>query len=215
VNYAPDCWYAAFINAVLMRKMEAILMAVENDRTTIGVFTNHYDAEIAVHEIKKMGLGSKELSIIVHDDDRAKELAAETGTRVAQGAAAGAGTGAVAGGTAGLLLGLAALAIPGIGPVLAAGPLATALGATAAGAAVGAGTGGIVGALTGMGVSREEAERYEEAVRKGDVLVAVGTHAENDEAVERTLERYSARDVKTVGVDLGDISVRRRGEAEA
>jgi hypothetical protein len=191
-------------------------MSRENDRTTIGVFSNHYDAEIAVQEIKKMGLGSHELSIIVRDDKKAHELGAATGERTAQGAGAGAGTGAIAGGAAGLLLGLASLAIPGIGPVLAAGPIATALGAAGIGAATGAVTGGLVGALTGAGVSRAEAEKYEEAVRKGDVLVAVGTHDENDEAVERTLERYSARDVKTVAIELGDItSTRRRSSAEA
>ena len=188
---------------------------VDNDRTTIGVFTNHYDAEIAVQEIKKMGLGTDHLSIIVHNDKIAHDLAADTGARVSQGAAAGAGTGAVAGGTAGLLLGLASLAIPGVGPILAAGPLAAALGATAAGAAVGAATGGIVGALTGAGVSREDAEKYEEAVRRGDVLVAAATNDENDEPIERTMERYSARHVKTVGVELGDITSTRRGTAEA
>lgn len=184
------------------------------DRTTIGLFSNRGDAELAIDQIGKMGLGSQHVSIIVRDDDTAKELAAETGARVAQGAAGGAGTGAVAGGVTGLLLGLGALAIPGIGPVLAAGPLAAALGSTAAGAAVGAASGGIIGALTGVGVSRAEAEVYEEAVRKGDVLVAIATGSENDEPVERTLERYSAREVKTVGTELDDVQ-RHGSHAEA
>jgi len=112
-----------------------------------------------------------------------------------------AGTGAVGGGIlgglAGLLVGLGALTIPGIGPVLAAGPLAAALGTTLAGAGIGAAAGGLVGALVGIGVPEEEAEYYAEGVRRGGVLVSV--HASDATADDATsaLRSSGALDVET------------------
>jgi uncharacterized membrane protein len=159
-----------------------------------------------MEQIRKLGVTNNELSVLMRDDKQTRKLTAETGSTVVKGTATGVGAGAAVGALAGLAIGVSAFVIPGVGPVLIAGPLAGALGitgaATATGAATGAVSGGIIGALTGIGLSRSEAEKYEEAVRKGEVLVAVATRADTHGAVETTLEHIGARYVKTVGRDL-------------
>jgi len=113
----------------------------------------------------------------MRDRDEARELAEDTGTGVAAGAATGAVAGGVLGGITGLLVGIGALAIPGIGPVVAGGALASAFGlgggTAVAGAGIGAGVGGVIGALTGLGFSKDEAEYYDRGVRDGRTLVTV------------------------------------------
>src|SRR5918998_1214930 len=101
--------------------------------TVVGVFNNRNEAEMAIQQLRNAGFRSEDIGILVRDQDVARDIADDTGTEVGEGAATGAVTGGVLGGIAGLLVGIGALATPGIGPVLAAGPLAAALG-TAAGA---------------------------------------------------------------------------------
>src|SRR5437588_5323931 len=120
------------------------------------------------------------------------DLAAETGTEAETGAATGAVAGGILGGLGGWLVGIGALAIPGVGPFIAADAFATALG----GAAIGAGVGAIAGALVGMGVPKEEAEYYEGEVKSGRTLVTVRADGRYDEA-QRILRQHGAYDIES------------------
>ncbi|MRX73913.1 hypothetical protein GJU40_17395 [Bacillus lacus] len=141
------------------------------DRSIVGVYDNEREAIRAVEELKSQGYRAEDISIIGKNSDEVDTVTEETGTKTGEGAASGAAAGGALGGLTGLLAGVGALAIPGIGPIVAAGPLA----ATLAGAAAGAGVGGIAGALIGLGVPEEEADRYDAYVKEGKILVLVGT----------------------------------------
>lgn len=148
--------------------------------TTISrLYDNYSDAETAVRRLEAAGVPHSDISLVANNSDNwYSSSRGSAGGKVdrdrdgtddrAEGAGAGAGIGAGLGGAAGLLAGLGMLAIPGLGPVVAAGWLAS----TAVGAAAGAATGGIVGALTQAGVSKEDASRYAEGVRRGGTLVS-------------------------------------------
>jgi hypothetical protein len=153
-----------------------------------AVFDDRASAERAVTELRRLGVTDTDLSFVARSEDEAVAAGAApdtAGKRAAKGAAAGAG--------AGLLFGLAALAIPGVGPFITAGGLASALGTTggalAAGALVGGTSGAIAGALSRAGYSREESEFYGPAIDRGGVLVAVDT--------EGVVSRDQAREVLT------------------
>ncbi|MDF0518005.1 hypothetical protein P0R31_12260 [Bradyrhizobium yuanmingense] len=144
--------------------------------TTISrLYDNYADAERAVTRLESAGVPHSDISLVANNSDNWYGSRSGKVDRDrdgvddrAEGAGTGAGIGAGLGGAAGLLAGLGLLAIPGLGPVVAAGWLAS----TAAGAAAGAATGGIVGALTQAGVSKEDASRYAEGVRRGGTLVS-------------------------------------------
>lgn len=145
-------------------------------RKIVGVFTTEEEAISAIEGLKRQGYASDDISIISKNRDDLHGVMNETGTKAPQGATAGAATGGIVGGATGLLASLGLLAIPGIGPILAAGPIA----ATLTGLAVGAGTGGIVGGLIGMGIPEDEAKEYEAYVRDGRILVLVDSRAAHD-----------------------------------
>jgi hypothetical protein len=161
--------------------MEDRTMTTTNRRVYGGLYADPAAAGRGIRRFRDAGYEADRIGIVTRDRDEAKELAKDTGAHVAAGVAAGAATGAVAGGLlgglTGLLVGVGALAIPGIGPVVAGGALATAFGMGAgtavAGAGIGVATGGIVGALTGLGFSQDEAEYYDTGVREGRTLVTV------------------------------------------
>ncbi|RYE44818.1 MAG: hypothetical protein EOP21_06980, partial [Hyphomicrobiales bacterium] len=135
-------------------------------KTVTGLFDNYSDAETAVSNLERAGVSSDDISIVSNNGDGRYDE-----SNAAEGAGTGAGIGAAVGGAGGLLTGLGMLAIPGVGPVVAAGWLAaTAVGAVA-GAAVGGATGGLIGALTDSGVSEADAHVYAEGVRRGGTLV--------------------------------------------
>lgn len=135
----------------------------------VGVFASERDASEAIMDLRGLGYEPEEISVIGKNKEDIRDIHEETGTKAPEGIAAGAATGGLLGGVAGLLAGLGALAIPGIGPIVAAGPIA----ATLTGAAVGAGTGGLVGGLVGLGIPEEEAEEYDAFVKHGRILVMV------------------------------------------
>src|SRR5579859_3164447 len=137
--------------------------------TVVGVFRDSEDARQAIEALKDDGFTGDSISILSPDKQATRDIAEDTGTHAGTGAATGAVTGGILGGLGGWLVGIGALAIPGVGPFIAAGAFATALG----GAALGAGIGAIAGALMGMGVPKEEAEYYEGEVKSGRTLVAV------------------------------------------
>lgn len=145
----------------------------EHEKHLVGVYDNERSAIEAVEDLKRQGYSTEEISVIGKNETEVNEINEATGTKTEEGLAAGAATGGILGGLTGLLVGIGALAIPGIGPIVAAGPIA----ATLTGAAVGAGAGGLTGALIGMGIPEDEAGRYEGYVKEGKILVVVDRHA--------------------------------------
>ncbi|WP_340008934.1 general stress protein [Paenibacillus sp. FSL K6-0276] len=135
----------------------------------VGIFDTEQEATRAIEGLHNQGFSNDEISVITRDRDELRHISDNTGTMAPEGVATGAATGGVLGGVTGLLAGIGALAIPGIGPILAAGPIV----ATLTGAAVGAGAGGLVGGLIGLGIPEDEAKEYEGYVESGKILVLV------------------------------------------
>jgi len=167
-------------------------------KQVVGLFDNTQDAQGAVQALRNAGFTADDISIVANNarGDVATGDGGDGGSEAAEGAGAGATGGAVLGGLGGLLVGLGALAIPGIGPVVAAGTLATTLGTTLAGAGLGAAAGGLVGALVGAGIPEEDAGVYAEGVRRGGALVTVqaGTDDDADRAAD-ILDQYGVVDI--------------------
>jgi uncharacterized membrane protein len=153
-------------------------------------------AEEIVSQLQAASFSPNEISVLFPDKQGTRDFAHEKNTKAPEGAAAGAATGGAIGGVLGWLVGIGALAIPGVGPFVAAGPIMAAL----SGAAVGAAAGGISGALIGMGIPEYEAKRYEGKVREGNILISV--HTDDREEVKRAkeiFERSGATDIATAG----------------
>lgn len=163
-----------------------------------------YDqAEIVVSALKAAGFPNHSISVLFPDKTGSRDFAHEKGTKAPEGAATGAGTGGVLGGVLGWLAGIGSLAIPGIGPFVAAGPIMAALG----GAAVGATVGGLTGALVGLGIPEYEAKRYEGKIREGNILISV--HSEDSKQTDlakKIFEQSGAEDIST----SSEASVSRR-----
>ncbi|MEH2207915.1 MAG: general stress protein [Nostoc sp.] len=164
-------------------------------KRAIGVFSHRRDAEAAITELRDAGFSLNQVSIIAKDTNGHGIAGVDvdrnvgTGNKADDGAKTGAATGGVLGGLTGLLVGLGTLAIPGIGPVIAGGAVATALATTLAGGAIGAAAGSIVGALVGLGIPEDRARVYSDRFQRGDYLVILdGTEAEIHQA-EAILKR--------------------------
>ena len=171
----------------------------EGRGVVVGLFETRPDAESAIRELKQAGFTENEIGVAMRDRDQQGEMIEEHGTKAAEGATTGAVSGGVVGGVLGFLAGVGALAIPGIGPIVAAGWL----GSTLAGAGIGAAAGGMIGALVGMGIPEEDARHFESGVKSGGVLVTVNAAARRDEA-QQILQRH--------GADLGP-TLRRQSTA--
>lgn len=173
-------------------------------KTILGIFSERNDAEEAIYDLEATGYKTKDISIIMRDQGEREKLAHNTGANVAEGAVTGATTGGVIGGIAGLLIGIGAIAIPGIGPLLIGGPIASALGLTGAaastvsGAITGALAGGLVGVLVGIGISEEDARIYEERIREGGILVAVPAQLGMEEEVREILSENGADQIRAI-----------------
>ncbi len=163
------------------------------EKTVVALFDNLDGAQGAVQQLLEAGFSRDDISVVRTNQqgDYTSGNVVEASEHDASGAAAGAGIGAVLGGLAGLLVGLGALAIPGIGPVIAAGPIAT----TLAGAGLGAATGGLVGALADAGVPEPDAGAYAEGVRRGGTLVTVRAGEERVSQATEVLNRFSPVDI--------------------
>ena len=170
---------------------------MENKNTAVfGIFSTISRADTAVSRLLSAGFDNSDISLLASDTRNSRELAHEKNTKAPEGTTAGAVTGGVLGGTLGLLAGIGALAIPGVGPLIAAGPIMGALAGVGAGGAVG----GIVGSLIGLGIPEYEAKRYEGRVRDGGILVSV--HCDTSTEIERAktiLEQNGAEDVSSTG----------------
>ena len=152
--------------------------------------------EIIIRNLRDAGFSGNDISVLMADKEGTKDFAHEHNTKAPEGAATGAGAGAVLGGGLGWLAGIGALAIPGLGPFIAAGPIMAALG----GAAVGGTVGGLTGALIGMGIPEFEAKKYEGKVKSGSCLLSV--HSEDSTETKRAkeiFERAGAKDITTAG----------------
>src|SRR5882762_10263769 len=139
--------------------------------------TSRNQAEQIVDQLKTSNFSNNDISVLFPDKETNRDFAHEKNTKAPEGAITGAGTGGALGGALGWLVGIGALAIPGVGPFIAAGPIVAAL----AGAGVGAAVGGLTGALVGMGIPEYEAKRYEGKIKEGNELISV--HSENSDEV--------------------------------
>lgn len=165
-------------------------------KAVVGLLSNYAQAERTVDALSRAGFGNDDISVLFPDKEGTRDFAHEKNTKAPEGAVVGAGAGGTIGGTIGLLAGIGALAIPGVGPFIAAGPIMAALSGAAAGAAVG----GLAGALVGMGIPEIEAKQYEGKVKAGKILVSV--HVDDSEArgrAKKVLESMQAEDISTVG----------------
>ena len=151
-----------------------------------GIFPSHSAAEAAVDQLQAAGFSHDDVSVLMADKQGSKDFAAEKNTKAPEGTTAGVLSGGTVGGTLGLLAGLGALAIPGVGPLIAAGPIMGAL----AGLGVGGAVGGLIGALVGMGIPEYEAKRYEGRVKDGGILVSV--HCDTSEEIGRAKDVLKA-----------------------
>jgi hypothetical protein len=162
----------------------------------IGLFDDRVTLSNAIDSLRAGGFRNDDMSALMPDAASTKQVATEKHTKAPEGAMAGAAAGGIAGGTLGLLVGLGALAIPGLGPFIAAGPIMAALAGAGAGGAVGT----LAGTLIGLGIPEYEAKRYESYLNKGGMLLAV--HADDGEWAKKAkdiLTRAGARDVDKKG----------------
>ena len=178
-----------------------------------GIFKDRYAVERAVDSLKTAGFGNTDISVLFPDNEGSRDFAHEKATKAPEGATTGASTGAVLGGALGWLVGIGSLAIPGIGPFVAAGPIMAAL----AGAGIGGAVGGLAGALIGMGIPEYEAKRYEGMVKDGGILLSA--HCDTSELVDRSkdiLKAEGASDISSTSesssnvVDGTEVSDRRK-----
>ncbi len=157
-----------------------------NNTAAFGIFQTHGTAAAAVDQLHAAGFSHDDVSVLMADKQGSKDFAAEKNTKAPEGTTTGVLGGGAVGGTLGLLAGLGALAIPGVGPLIAAGPIMGAL----AGLGIGGTVGGLVGALVGMGIPEYEARRYEGHVNGGSILVSV--HCESSEEIARAKDVLKA-----------------------
>jgi hypothetical protein len=182
------------------------------NKSVLGIYTSRSAVESAITYLREAGFASTDISILLPENLGSKELTTEKATKAPEGTTAGATSGAVIGGALGWLVGIGALAIPGLGPFIAAGPIMAAL----AGIGVGGAVGGFTGALVGLGIPEYEAKRYEGRLQKGGILTSV--HCDTSEEIDRAkevLKRTGAEDISTtsessVSRKVEDISEAKR-----
>src|SRR5271154_6517425 len=174
-----------------------------------GIYSNEATAEAAVDQLIAGGFSNDDVSVLMSDVRGSRDFAAEKNTKAPEGTAAGAGVGGIVGGALGLLAGIGALAIPGLGPIIVAGPLMASL----AGLGVGGAVGGLVGALVGMGIPEFEAKCYDSRVKDGAVLLAV--HCASSEEVCRAREVLEAGGAQDIASCLGEYRDSEEGTSPA
>jgi len=167
-----------------------------------GIYPAYAEMDGAVAALRDAGFRNTDISVMYPENAGTKDFVHIKATKAPEGATAGSGTGALLGGAAGWLAGIGALAIPGVGPFISAGPIVAAL----AGAGVGGALGSVTGGLVGLGIPEYEAKRYEGRVYKGGILLSV--HADNSEWTSRAkkiLEATGAEDISSTGETKGDV----------
>src|SRR6202050_2848649 len=181
---------------------------MSNKHTAVfGIYPRQESVERGVEALQAAGFSNTDISVLFPENVGTKDFAHKKNTKAPEGATTGAGTGAILGGGLGWLVGIGALAIPGLGPFIAAGPIMAAL----AGVGVGGAIGGLTGALIGMGIPEYEAKRYEGRVKDGGILLSV--HSDDSEWTKKAkeiLERTGAQDVSSTGEATTDKSDKPR-----
>lgn len=169
-------------------------------KSVFGIFNDRTSLERAITDLKVAGFRNTDISVLLPSDESTKAFAHEKGTKAPEGATTGATGGLAVGGVLGWLAGIGALAIPGVGPFVAAGPIVAAI----AGAGIGGALGGVAGALVGLGIPEYEAKRYEGLVKTGGLLISV--HVDDNDLEKRAkdiLERDGARDISATSEEKG------------
>jgi hypothetical protein len=182
----------------------------DKKKAVFGVYATRAAVEEAADALVQAGFESSDISVLLPENLGSKAIGMEKATKAPEGAATGAGSGAILGGTLGLLAGIGALAIPGVGPLIAAGPIM----ATLAGAGIGGAVGGVTGALVGMGIPEYEAKRYEGRLQKGGILLS--THCDTSQEIKRATEimqRTGAEDISSAGEASADADQADRADA--
>jgi hypothetical protein len=165
-------------------------------KSVFCIASSRSQADLIVDRLKDSNFSYNDISVLFPDKDTTRDFAHEKHTKAPEGAAVGAATGGVVGGALGWIVGIGALAVPGVGPFIAAGPIIAAL----SGVGIGAAVGGIAGGLIGLGIPELEAKRYEGKIRDGNILIAV--HTENSNEISRAkeiFERANAQDICVTG----------------
>src|ERR1700752_4608230 len=178
-------------------------MKMAKKTAVFGIYSSLPNADNATDTLVRSGFPAADISALVPDNLGTKEIGTQKATKAPEGAATGAGSGAVLGGALGLLAGIGALAIPGVGPFIAAGPIMAAL----AGVGVGGAVGGIAGGLVGLGIPEYEAKRYEGRVKKGGFLISV--HCDDSKWVDKAkkiLADTGAEDISSTGEATADFA---------
>ena len=169
----------------------------DNKKTSVlGIYTNRTTVENAADTLVRAGFSASDISVLLPENLGSKSIGTEKATKAPEGAATGATSGAVLGGGLGLLVGIGALAIPGLGPFIAAGPIM----ATLAGMGVGGAVGGVTGALVGLGIPEYEAKRYEGRLQKGGILLSVHCDTSDEiKSAKEILKNTGAEDISSSG----------------
>jgi len=182
------------------------------NKAVFGIYDSTVQAERAVDTLLRAGFSNNDVSVLMPDDSSTREFAHKKDTKAPEGTTTGVTTGGLLGGTLGVLAGIGPLAIPGVGPFIAAGPIMGGL----AGLGVGGAVGGLIGALVGMGIPEYEAKRYEGRLKTGGVLLSV--HCDTSEEITRAkdlLKSTGAEDISSAGESSSDVAATataRRGE---
>ena len=173
-----------------------------------GIYSSRGTAEEAIDHLRNAGFRSTDISVLFPENVGNKDLGHEKNSKAPEGATTGGVSGAVIGGALGWLVGIGALAIPGLGPFIAAGPIMGLLGGLGAGAAIG----GIAGALVGMGIPEYEAKRYEGRIREGGILLSV--HSDNSDWTKRARQILESTGAHDIG-STSEAGCRLRGDGQA
>src|SRR6201986_1658358 len=176
-------------------------MKMAKKTAVFGIYSSLPSVDNATDTLVRSGFPAADISALLPDNLGGKEIGTQKAPKAPEGAATGAGSGAVLGGALGLLAGIGALAIPGVGPLIAAGPIMAAL----AGVGVGGAVGGFTGALIGLGIPEYEAKRYEGRIQKGGILLSV--HCDTSDEIKRAKEimkSTGAEDISSTGEASAD-----------
>jgi hypothetical protein len=182
-----------------------------SQKSVFCISTSREQADRIVEQLKAARFSNNDISVLFPDKDSTRDFAHEKNTKAPEGAATGAGAGGILGGTIGWIAGIGALAIPGVGPFIAAGPIMAAL----SGAAIGAAAGGITGGLIGLGIPELEAKRYEGKVKAGNILISV--HTESSDEITKAKDIFSdagAEDICTTDEASTDADLEAPSRAE-